>query len=744
MLERYKLRLRDGTVLVVDHDALSSWLVDGRAMVQPVGSERWVALKTFLAKERVEARNAAFRRRTAEPDAPVASPPLTPPPLTPPPPRALPLTPPPPKALPLIPPPPRNEPRKVRPVRVPPLPAKSEPASIPVPTDEAPAPPFEPASLLPTPEEEVPVPVPVAEELEAPAPPPPDPEPPIAEPEPVLSVSEAPSLDVPTEEPAAAYTEEPVAAYAEEPAAAYAQLPPTADEHVSITMPVAEEPEAPPPDSEPIEVWEPSEEAAALSADSFPDSFRRTPPAPEVPAAPITLLEEEDVTPWRTTPPMRGAPVEPPPSLNPQNLQVLAEEPAAPLGRGRQARAESAEDPPIIPLKRFADEDEASFRATLQPEVYETHDQAPPDEETPFLESSFLGLSPTWDARLKGWFERLSRVLGFLGRWVERRTPRDRPSVAPRRAALGSAAASAIARAASQTRAFVTDLRGALAGWTAGGRAWVARSLRRDSRGGESSSGAVGAGVGAPPRPSLTPPPNISDLPVLRLKPDDSGKVRADHDVYGESRSFDVAWRWTKRAAMIAALLAGGIVAAGTWETWAPAAARFGRAIMLEIDKRTRPSASSGGGERPAGADALPAAAEQLPHLDTRTIALVMSSNRNAALDPPEVFALAYDATERGLGALTTAETQELGALRRAVLAALSTADRQRLREYDLLRSRRSPLPAENREVLRSFARGARALPSWARLRLQELLGKAIAAALGAPAGETPRAATAR
>ena len=52
--------------------------------------------------------------------------------------------------------------------------------------------------------------------------------------------------------------------------------------------------EAPPPDSEPIEVWEPSEEAAALSADSFPDSFRRAPPVQEVPAAPITLLAEED------------------------------------------------------------------------------------------------------------------------------------------------------------------------------------------------------------------------------------------------------------------------------------------------------------------------------------------------------------------------------------------------------------------------------------------------------------------
>src|SRR2546425_7560455 len=74
MLERYKLRLRDGTVLVVDHDALSSWLVDGRAMVQPVGSERWQSLKAFLAKERVEARSAAWRNPAPETPVPVTPP----------------------------------------------------------------------------------------------------------------------------------------------------------------------------------------------------------------------------------------------------------------------------------------------------------------------------------------------------------------------------------------------------------------------------------------------------------------------------------------------------------------------------------------------------------------------------------------------------------------------------------------------------------------------------------------------
>ena len=103
----------------------------------------------------------------------------------------------------------------------------------------------------------------------------------------------------------------------------------------------------------------------------------------------------------------------------------------------------------------------------------------------------------------------------------------------------------------------------------------------------------------------------------------------------------------------------------------------------------------------------------------------------------------ASDTTERGLTALSAPEAQELGELQRALLNGLLPAERQRVREYDLVRARRAPLPTENRDVLRSFARVARALPSWARERLQELSGKAIAAALALPSDASPRAATA-
>src|SRR5437773_1190296 len=285
MLERYKLRLRDGTVLVVDHDALSSWLVDGRAMVQPVGSERWLPLKTFLARERRDARSAAFLERRPDPQLP----------LTPPPSRAdLPLPPPPPRRdLPLPPPPPRppQVAKAVRGVRGPPLPAIREPPRVPTAPKEAPAPVFEPSSLLQAPVEEFSIRMAVAEEPVAP--PPPDLAPPSIAPEPVLAVSEPPSIDIPVEEPAVLYSE---------PAAS----PPTPEEEVSIAVPVAEEPEPPPSpalssasapepplyeaepavyEEEPPEVWVPSEEADTLAADSFPSASDNAPSL-----APVQLL----------------------------------------------------------------------------------------------------------------------------------------------------------------------------------------------------------------------------------------------------------------------------------------------------------------------------------------------------------------------------------------------------------------------------------------------------------------------
>jgi len=63
VLQSYKLRLSDGTVLTVDHDALSTWTVDDGAMVQGADS-RWLPLREFLAEAEAAASKAARRNAT--------------------------------------------------------------------------------------------------------------------------------------------------------------------------------------------------------------------------------------------------------------------------------------------------------------------------------------------------------------------------------------------------------------------------------------------------------------------------------------------------------------------------------------------------------------------------------------------------------------------------------------------------------------------------------------------------------
>jgi hypothetical protein len=166
--------------------------------------------------------------------------------------------------------------------------------------------------------------------------------------------------------------------------------------------------------------------------------------------------------------------------------------------------------------------------------------------------------------------------------------------------------------------------------------------------------------------------------------------------------------------------------------------------MFLEIDARVRPPAPSQA-EEPSQVirAALQAANEQLPHLAPETIELVMSKSLAGLLDPPEVFARAHDALDRGRKALTAEEAQELKALRVGMLAPLNPEERDRLYEYDLVRRHRVTLPFEDREALRLVARGMRALPSESRERFQWLAGKAITAGLSVPDTSPPRAATA-
>jgi hypothetical protein len=109
-----------------------------------------------------------------------------------------------------------------------------------------------------------------------------------------------------------------------------------------------------------------------------------------------------------------------------------------------------------------------------------------------------------------------------------------------------------------------------------------------------------------------------------------------------------------------------------------------------------------------------------------------MASSITGLLDPPEVFRRAHEATERGTASLPPAEAAELRGLRRDIVASLSTADRQRVHEYDLARGIRVTMPFEDRAVLQAYVRGAQALPPSSRQRLQVLSAKAIAAGLAA------------
>jgi len=82
MLQRYRLRLGDGTLLQVDKEGLHAWVADdARAMVQIAGTQQWRPLREFLAEEESAARLARALvppepRRGAAPAPPEAEPPV--------------------------------------------------------------------------------------------------------------------------------------------------------------------------------------------------------------------------------------------------------------------------------------------------------------------------------------------------------------------------------------------------------------------------------------------------------------------------------------------------------------------------------------------------------------------------------------------------------------------------------------------------------------------------------------------
>jgi hypothetical protein len=234
------------------------------------------------------------------------------------------------------------------------------------------------------------------------------------------------------------------------------------------------------------------------------------------------------------------------------------------------------------------------------------------------------------------------------------------------------------------------------------------------------------------PRPDpIKPPPTTNEIPVLRLAKIE--EVEEPEDIYEgptASEYFPTVWLWTKRAVLTGVLVAGAFLAYQRWEDWFPKATNLGTAAVSEVTRYvdTRDQKER---ERKALAEAT----EQLPHLAPETVQLVLSHNTSQVPpDPPEVFQAACNATDRGLAALTDNEKEELTTLRRELLHGLSPAERERVNEYDEVRSRRTPFAFEDKTALELVARGARGMQPESRERFQTLVGKAIASDL---AGQT-------
>jgi hypothetical protein len=219
-----------------------------------------------------------------------------------------------------------------------------------------------------------------------------------------------------------------------------------------------------------------------------------------------------------------------------------------------------------------------------------------------------------------------------------------------------------------------------------------------------------------PPQPEpVQPPPPLSERPSLRLAPLEEDRARP--------RALP------KRKVLIGAAVTAGVLAVGAAGVWLSSLGLFTR-------KAPPPAPAAATTPPPPEATAPPvppelrAAVEQLPHLSLATIQRVASMVEPGPPDPPDVFRRAQLASVRGMSALSPEEAQELRSLRGSVLGALRSVDRERVLAYERVTVGRDLMAGEDARVLRLYARGVRTLSAPRRERLQELLGKAIAAAL--------------
>jgi hypothetical protein len=784
MLQRYKLRLGDGTILGVDHESLSTWAVDAKAMVQAADSRQWCPLKEFLAAERLAARRAARQKPSDREPVPFA--PSQPLPLVYPKPRvdksARPgATPPPTEAPPFI-----AESSEIIQALAEPLSAPAEDLVEPTLSRDL-ALPGEPPKPLGE-FEEAQLQAALSVPGDAPSTPPFQ-----AQPEVPAVLAQEPDVVQATlaQDPSDVLAEEPMLAevLAEDPAGSLL-LPEDSSAQAGdfgdqTWIPDDRVPAVPLPDDAEVRPGLAASAAVDAASDTRAPLFVETPSsepirAQELAAPPLRAesAAEEDLPliarrSLEGDAPLRPAAAAKPPvpaSVPRPSLQVLADDPTA----GRAGAATKTWKPddglPVIPLKPL---DEAPARAGLGTyeesagQIYEEPPRRGAFEAT-LLGWSARGIS-AFDTLLTSWIEALARRTGPRppadavedrdvsgvpsfpleppSRSEELPTARalaEEPSavfdvpLVPRRSkddGLPSIPPSPLddeapPRAASKPKpplkapAWVDEFTGGLARLARSDRPPRPLSLRPPPA--PRASGLVS-------REPLKAPPPIRDMPTLPFA--HIPEVAEVGDVYEGGSRHEGAWRWTKRIVVWGILVSSAVIVARSSETWLPRAEEFGRAAFTRLEriKQDRDQAEQ---QRVAIQEAV----EQLPHLSSETIRLLMVNSPTGVLDPPETFRVASDAADRGMAALSAEEAEELKDLRHELLETLRPSERDRIREYDAARLRRLVFPFEGRDVLEVFGRSAYALPKERRERLQQLLGKAIAAglAVSVPDAEPP------
>jgi len=708
LLQRFKLRLGGGTVLLVDHDGLGIWLVDGKAAVQSGKSRNWIPLRQFLARERA----ASARRARTEAAAWAALPADLPPGR-----RG--------DGLPLVPPPPPAGAETPSPALTPPPREDGLPLVLPEPVQGAYA-----SARFTAPSDEDWRDVvlgPPTQDLSVPSP--------VIEPEAAL--------------PAAAR-------FDESPSSNDVPLAPEHDPPVKITV------------GEPRVVQTAAVEPPSVGHEARPESPLETDLIPG-PAGAVTTLERsysspEPVVTEATVLGHAGEPhevqalAEDPVSSEvvPVPVSDLPVIPFKPL----------EDDVPVRPLELGS----TGAVAAHQGNRIAALDAGGPLSDG-LLQDGRATAALRFVASFGAFLSRCLDLINRLERGLppfpvemadeggaDRRVPRGVPMTA-----AGPAQEISQIRPLAEQPSFTAEdaassskksdghpairlkpleedetplwdpsrrqrLLARARQWVEKPAAWAAHLTDRDRPGAPAEPETLRA---ADPGPweALQAPPAIAELPVLRFATASEPSVVEDVYEGDEGEGFVPVGRlFTKRLALGATLLVGATLGALTFETWSPKAAQIGETTLLEIDGRVRSLHLAGQRQK-----AIAEVANGLPQLDLETIGLVMAASPTGLLDAAGVFELACDATDRGVWALTPSDARELEELQQRLLDALLPAERERLREFNLARARGAVFPLDGKQALLAYARGTRRLSPANQERLQLLLGRTIAAALALP-----------